>query len=282
MKRRTTLGVIGATAASPLLMAMGDSARGALTLDPTKPEDALLIYRKLAHTMDDSVTFAWLRTTRSGLVDSAFTHLWDVHVGAMFTAKDLDDSGAYETTTISIVFYTDPETGQFLETFKNPYTDQEAEIGYFPPNPGKRTISLEGGGPEPEAPPGFTMKSGSPLGPAWIEGDDVWVQGDDWFRMEPEVEGEGSMFQVNDWSTYHGSLAQVADPDNLNPPSRWTFNDINTWPGWLGMEDRPGNYVSRGHGRKVFSIDDMPETWRRLMAERHPDIFADPAGALAG
>jgi hypothetical protein len=38
--------------------------------------------------------------------------------------------------------------------------------------------------------------------------------------------------------------------------------------------------VARGVGRKVFSINDMPESWRQLMAENHPDILDDPLGAL--
>ena len=43
--------------------------------------------------------------------------------------------GAYETTAISMVFYTDLETGEFLETFKNPFTGQEVEVSYFPARP---------------------------------------------------------------------------------------------------------------------------------------------------
>ncbi len=282
MKRRTALGVIGSAAAAPCLMAMGDAPPAARALDVANPDDVLTIYRKLAHTMDDSVTYWWLRTTRYGLVDSAFTHMWDVHVGAMLTAETVDDNGSYETTTISVVFYTDPQTGAFMETFKNPYTGEEVEIGYFPPNPGKRLFTADGTPEERDAPPGFTMESESPLGPAWIEGGDVWVQGDDWFRMEPEQGSVGRPFSVNDWSTYHGALADVADLGVKNAPATWTFRDFNNWPPWLGMEDRPGNYVSRGHGRKVFSLADMPDTWRRLMADRHPDIYSDPAGALAG
>ncbi len=280
MKRRTALGVIGATAVSPYLMAMGDGPTSALTLDASNPDDVLMIYRKLAHTMDDSVTYWWLKSTRYGLVDSKFTHMWDVHVGAMFTAQDRE-GGGYETTSISVVFYTHPETGKFMETFNNPYTGEEVEIGYFPPNPGKRIYTVDGSPDERDPPPGFMMVGKSPLGPAWIEGDDVWVQGDDWFRMEPKLDAEGNLFSVNDWSTYHGSLAQVADPDVKNAPATWTFRDINSWPPWMSMGDRPGNYFSRGYGRKVFSLADMPDPWRTLLSDRHPDIYSDPAAALA-
>jgi hypothetical protein len=89
----------------------------------------------------------------------------------------------------------------------------------------------------------------------------------------------GRLIQVNDWSTYAGSLRSVSDSEIKNPPSMWIFNDINTWP---EMGDHPGNYVSRGTGHKAYSFDEMPSTWKLLMKEQHPQIASDPTGALKG
>ena len=103
-----------------------------LALDPSDPADTLLIQRKLAHSLDDGIVYWWAKLLRMGVVDKVATPLWNVHVGALLTARDLDENGAYETTAISMVFYTDLETGEYLTSFENPYTGKKVDINYFP------------------------------------------------------------------------------------------------------------------------------------------------------
>ena len=285
MNRRTILGMMGAAALPPFVLGAG-VARAGLELDPANPDHVLLMLRKLAHSVGNEPIFWWIRTTRHGLVDSAFTPLWGQNGGAIFATRDVDDQGSYEISVIVINFTINPETGQPIETFKNPYTKKEMELQTFGGTDPIRVVYKSGGntlGSGRGAPPGYKITaSGVSVGPAVIEGDDVWVRTDNVFRMEPNLPDNGRLRQVNDWSTYRGSLKDVASPDLESAPATWAFNDINTWPSWMGMEDRPGNYMGRGAGRKVFSIDDMPSSWRRLMAERHPDILNDPLGALTG
>lgn len=281
MKRRTALGLIGAATAAPFITAPPARA-DSLELDPSNPDHTLLITRKLAHTMDDDIVFWWAKLSRFGLLDKIFTPLWDVHVGAILTARDVGPRGAYETTAISMVFYTDIETGEYLKTFNNPYTGEDVAINYFPATPAKRVISIDGPKSEPPTRPGFKIFSSHPLGPAWIEADDVWVRNDDMTRMEPETPDAGPPFRVNDWNTYHGSTSDVANADIKNAPATWHFNDVLSWPPWLGMGDSPGDYVSRGFGRKVSSFSAMPDRLQDLIKERHPEIHKDPAAALRG
>ena len=127
--------------------------------------------------------------------------------------------------------------------------------------------------------PGMTMSQYGDIGPAWIVGDDVWCRGDTGFRGEPTT-SDGRLVQVNDWSTYHGSIAEVADPDVKSANATQAFNDINTWPGWLNMGDQPDNYVSRGFGRKSWSMNGMPPEWSAIMRDRYPREFADPRTCL--
>jgi len=74
----------------------------------------------------------------------------------------------------------------------------------------------------------------------------------------------------------------VADPDIANAPATWHFNDILSFPPWLGMDDRPGDFVSRGFGRTVSSFDEMPTKLRDFIKQRHPEIYENPAVALRG
>ena len=154
MKRRTALGLIGAAAAAPLVRA--PSARAEmLDLDPSNPAHTLMIARKLAHTMDDSIFYWWAQLLRMAMVDKIATPLWNVHVGALLKTRDIDENRAYETTAISMVFYTDLDTGEYMETFKNPFTGQEVEIGYFPAKPSRQVSSLQDSESERLSRPGF-------------------------------------------------------------------------------------------------------------------------------
>ena len=280
MKRRTALGVIGAAAAAPFVKA--PSARAEmLELDPANPAHTLMITRKLAHTMDDSIVYWWAQLSRLHVLEKISTPLWNVYVGALLKTRDVDDRGGYETTAISMVFYTDLETDEYLETFDNPITGKTNEIAYFPANPSKRITSLDGPKSAPSR-PGYDIISSHPLGPAVIQGDDVWVRVDDITRMEPKTPDAGPVFRVNDWSTYHGSLSDVANTEVLNAPATWHFNDILSYPPWMDMEGMPGDYISRGFGRKGSSFSSMPDRLQDLIKERHPDIYRDPAGALGG
>jgi hypothetical protein len=278
MKRRTALGILGAAAAAPAIVGRARAA-SPLKLDVANPDHVALIHRKLCFNLDGAPTFMWLRATRLGLVDSRFTPFWEMHVGQAFTTRDLS-GGEYEVTSWSAIFYTDLDTGKFIDTFKNPYTGKTIAIRYNPPRVTKRRHTRTGEEREPLDRPGMTVETNTDIGPAWIEGDAVWVRGDTRVRLEPKEPGQGRISQVNDWSTFYGALKDVADPDNKNPPSTWIFNDINTWSAWLEMGDHPGNYVSRGLGQKEFRFDDMPATWRTLLAERYPDFAKDPVGAL--
>ncbi len=281
MKRRTVLGLMGASLAAPMVMPPSVARADGHSLNPSNPDDVLLMYRKLAHSTDESIVYWWAHLDRAGLVDGELIPFWRVHVAALITTRDIDDSGAYEATAISIVAYTDLETGEFMETFKNPITGTEVPIGYFPSSANKTIYTRDGSQAKPPPREGFKITTNHPL-TANVEGDDVWVYADDMTRVEPETPDAGRLFAVADINTYQGRMSEVANPDIASAPATWDFNDVLSWPPWMQMGDQPGYYVSRGHGRKVYSFDEMPAETAALAKMRYPDVYADPRAALSG
>jgi hypothetical protein len=277
--RRPILGAMAALTASSLVPKSATAAQKALPkLDPNDPKDAALIYRKLAWATDDRMGFWWMRGTRYGIVDNTPTPFWEMHVGTLFKVRDIAP-GEYEVTNLSISFYTDLKTGEFLKKIVNPLTGKEVDIAYYPPNPPKpaKVRYNETGRADP---PARTGPGNIEIGPAWIVGDQVWVRGDR-STAHPATETARAT-KVNDMPTYFGSLRDVADPAVKMPLAGEMFSDINNWSGYLGMEDRPGTWYSRCIAFKVAAYDDMPEIWRKLMLQEHPDIAKDPAKALMG
>jgi len=279
MKRRTALGLM---AAAPFGATIGCADTGApqLELNPADPDDLYLIHRKVNYTFDDQPVFWFIEAVRYGLVDSAFIPFWNMHVGFLFTVKSTGEYD-FETKQLSAIFYSDLESGELLETFSNPLTGAAVPVRQPGVIRGGSRFDKTHQVREPSERPGVRMTRGTDIGPAWILGDDVWVHADTWVRAEPTGD-EGQLLQVNDWSTYHASLGEVADPSVASASATMNFNDINTFPGWLNMGDQPGNYVSRGHGRKLHSGEGMPPQWLRFMNDLYPKESQDLIGAIEG
>jgi hypothetical protein len=179
---------------------------------------------------------------------------------------------------MSMNFYTDIETGQYIKQFKNPFTNKILDIGYFPPKPSTRRFGVDGLEDKPSGALAGLRSIGA-IGPAWIEGDQTWLWGDHLLRSPAD---SPHPIRVNDLTTYIGLTRDVADPAVKMALASQAFTDINTWPPWLGMDDMPGSYYSRVWGHKVPSYDRMPALWRTLVAQEYPDIAKDPVGALKG
>lgn len=284
MKRRTALALLGGTSlalqsAPTLIGAQGAQARESNGhLNPDNADDLYVIHRKLNYTFDDRLVFWFIEAVRNGLVDSQFTPLWNMHVGFISSIKDLDDD-RFEVRTMSSIFYSDLERKALLETFDNPYTGERIDVRQPSLGVSVRTFDRKGMIASRTPRPGMTMDEYGDVGPAWVIGDDVWCRGDTGFRAEP-IGDDGRLLQVNDWTTFHGSIREVSDPDVKSAHSTKTFNDINTWPSWLNMGDHPGNYVSRGFGRKSWSIEDMPDIWQLFMRDRYPKEYLDPRARI--
>lgn len=301
MDRRTSLKAAGLLSVAPAIMraTRADAAPG--PFDANNPEHVGMAYRKLGWNAEDKFTMHWIRLTRYGMVDSKLHTMWESLIGILFTTKDAKDGnpGDYDVTSLSLSFMLDPKTGAMMEKYNNPWTGETLDIPYGSSKPNTRRQKLTGMDIGMKAPPGMKADASSSR-VAWSEGGEVWVRGDLDIRMESEsgkavmgnmgqggsgTRSEASMarlMQVNDWFTYHGKASDVTDPNVKNPPSDLYFNDLNTWSGWLKMGDKPGNFVGRGFGRKVFKYEDMPAEWRKLVAQKYPDVAKDPEKAIRG
>ncbi len=287
--RRTALtllgGAIGGAAASGISTATADShVNPGSYPDPNTVDGLYNIHRKLQFSFDDRLVYWYLRMMRYGLVNSAFTPLWDIHTAFLAVTENTKDG--FQARMMSATFYTDIKSGRLLKEFDNPYTGERVSVR----QPGLNRFSRDYNQlglvtPLPKAVVaerlGMPMTQFGNVGPAWIIGDDIWCRGDTGLRAEP-TKTQRNIVQVNDWSTFHGSISEVANPNVTSANATQTFNDINTWPDWLNMADHPGNYVSRGFGRKSWSIDGMPQEWRAIMRDQYPRELADPRAYILG
>ena len=271
----TTAAAAGAIATTPGLRAAFAQAG----LDPSKPEDLWLIHKKLNYTTDNRIVYWLIDAVRYGHFDYEFTPFWHMNVGMFFKVVPTGEF-TFDLKFGSIIYYTDLDTGELLEEFTNPITGETIPVRQPGFNKAQRKHDLTGVMPPQRGRPGYTRVSyDGAIGPAWVVGDDVWCRADTIYRYEPTEDGGGPI-QVNDWSTIHGSISEVSDPDVTSANATHVFNDVNTFPSWLQMGDTPGNYVSRGQGRKGWTPEVWTEQLIAIVADKHPEVFDDPDSAL--
>ena len=121
--RRTALtllgGAIGGAAASGISTATADShVNPGSYPDPNTVDGLYNIHRKLQFSFDDRLVYWYLRSMRYGLVNSAFTPLWDIHIGFLSVTEDTKDG--FQARIMAAMFYTDIKSGQLLKEFDNP------------------------------------------------------------------------------------------------------------------------------------------------------------------
>lgn len=278
MKRRETLKFLGAGIAglTTLNSQKSFSLDTAPPLNVNSPEDLHYIHKKLAYSLDERLTYWYIRAVRYGFKDGVLTPFWNMHVGIIYKLKNIADHH-YKVQAAMKIFYSDLETGEMLEWFNNPYTGERREVA----QPGLALVTREHdlkGVVQPsfdinsENKNGPVTRNGN-IGPAWVIGDDIWINGDVVYRAELPND-LGQLISVNDWSTYHGSMKQINDPDIMSADATHTFNDLNTFNHtWIGMEGIKAWSVSRGFGRKSQSIDDMPDKWKKFVSKTNPELL---------
>ncbi|MDX2141771.1 MAG: DUF1838 family protein [Rhodospirillaceae bacterium] len=253
-------------------------SRAQAALDPAKQADVITMYRKLRYRMDDGLVFWWMVDTKIGQVETKLTPLFDMQVGSIMRIKTNPD-GSFAVTSLEDVFYTDSATGEFLRQWKNPYTGETVPVAHAPVGPTTIVYRADGTPIMPKELGGSKLEGRSVVGPAIAVGDDVWVRGDS-FATVTSPDPARPPFEVNDLSIYQGSLKEVSDPKVMVAAATVQSNQVTGWRAWMKMGDRPGNFMSRGVGRKVARYADMPPKWRALVAEIDPAIAADPLAAL--
>lgn len=286
MQRRQFLcKVSGATLAMPIMSFAGCKAwvPPALSMDVNNPEDLHIMHRKLVYTMDDRLVYWNIDATRMGFKDGILTPFWRVHAGIIYKLRTMAPF-RYEVQALLKVFYTDLETGELLQIFDNPYTGQKHNVvqpGLFH---SKRIFGLRGVEKverkrDPSEPPAGRIYTNDAIGPAWVNGDDVWLNADS-IRRENVPNHYGHLLQINDWNTYHGSLAELSNPHITSASATHNFNDINTFNSpWMGMRNVENAWsISRGFGRKSHSVSDMPEKWKALVAQTNPELLTYTPG----
>lgn len=279
MDRRTALTGIGtgislgaATLASPV---SGARRKAGVALDAASPEGRLRTFIMMRGALDEGLITSWVSARYYGVVEDRMDPLFAV-VSAVFSRYRMVADG-FAAVNFELAWFTDPDTGRALETFRNPYTNQDCKVpaGGLPPSQFRfgRDLSFHLG----RDVPGLQMEHD--VLPFDVRGDDVWVT--ERSRTAMTFPGAPRPFRYSESNTFHASKSDLERPGATRVTSAVSFTNVCSWRPWMQMGDRPGHLTAIGIGRQNATMDSLPPAWVEATAAKRPEVLQDPAAILA-
>jgi hypothetical protein len=275
ISRRALLGTSLATAG--LAIAATSPTRSHAAPAAKTSIDLITMHRKLRFRTDEGLVFWWLQGVKYGQVGTTLTPLYTNLIGTIQRIVPTDDGG-FDMTMLEMTILLDINGDKPLSEWKNPYTDEVMPVSFSPVGPITIHYNADDSRVVPKTMGGARLESVAEVFPPVIVNDDVFMSEVIRARVfRPEREHP---YEVNDMTHYHGSLRELLDPAVTMADTTVSFGEVNGWQNWMNMGSRDGSLTSRTIGRKVASFEMMPQKWRDLLAEKAPDIAADPAAAM--
>ncbi|MFT7287929.1 MAG: hypothetical protein ACI87W_002044 [Halieaceae bacterium] len=243
--------------------------------------DRVVLHRKLRFRTDAGLVFWWLRGIKYGQTDTTLTPLYSNHVGTIMRVEPRADGGM-DVTSLEVTVPTQVDGDSPLREWTNPYTGETLAVTVRPVGPMKVSYSADGSRVFPAELGGARLETEAQSMAPVIVGDDAFFS--ELIRARVYRPGRDRPYVVNDISHYHGSLAELTDPDTVSASATVSFAEVTSWQNWMNMGAQPGTLTSRTVGAKASAYSDMPGIWRRAVAEMLPELSAqledDPASVL--
>jgi len=200
------------------------------------------------------------------------------------------EDGSYRRLNKEVIYYTDlnydPGNRRMIDSWTNPWTDEEVRVVHVANDPFNYTISewlilapedFPTDGSKPQ------MRKVPLLFPWRRIGDKLTLNTDMHLcypnSLQPDKwprESGGPLAQVSEMMRYWVDVADVENPELTAVPYTGTWNRITPWLPWMLMGQEPGHCVYVGIMTAGSSPDIIPQHVRDFTDERYPGMYSSP------
>jgi hypothetical protein len=240
--------------------------------EPLNPEHNLRAFvRMLGDTSGQRDSVNWYKGAIFSVVgDDAANQLLFGFEGFSVCRTTLQPDGSFRNLQREVLYYTNPRTGEIIETWKNPFTGEQVDVVHVyndPVNSRFSTVFKQKFGEDAE-------EVSFPFVLPWtVMGDTAMTVFDVNHRwrnvLDPAVwkrESSGTHVRVCETLSMYTSLADLENPSLMSP-----------WCPWMLMGQRAGHLFYRGHYRKIMpGIDGLPAAIRSYTERRYPAYLTAP------
>jgi hypothetical protein len=195
--------------------------------------------------------------------------------------------GSYQRMTKEAVFYTDTATGQILDEWDNPYTNERVRVVDVANDPYNWIIAST---LQPPALPGIVttgqaVPGGKPFLMKWaVFGPDTLTVTEDFHGYFPNLldpakwlrESSGPMVQSSELFRYFISREILENPENTHVPHNGSWVRIQPWLPWMLMGQTPGHIMYDGIFRPSRTLDYHPPAVIERIKAKYPSFMTAP------
>lgn len=281
--RRAFLGIgLAAAAAVPAI------AAGQKKIDLTDPVDHVNIFRKFSASAEDGaeVIVHYSGVTFGMVDDTTAIPLYGMEGISPVRSYRLPD-GTVRYLAREIAQFTDLATGNVLESWKNPFSEETVEVWPLRNGPLNYAISPNtpvdsGGWKMLTKPPGPSPSKGFYV-PVFVEGDDLIMALDAQATRKSPLqpaewprESNGPNLVYSEHNTWKAKLADIENPDLHTIPVFAAWHSIKPWRPWMLMGQKPGRIYNHLRARKLTRLEDAPKKLLAYNEKHFPDFLSAP------
>ncbi|HPF25777.1 MAG: DUF1838 family protein [Steroidobacteraceae bacterium] len=198
--------------------------------------------------------------------------MYRIEGGGIQMSRERTD-GAVEERSRGWMFYLDPETGAYLDTFENPYTGDTVAVPTFRGGISGGVMTVNG----PEVSANFTMEStvfNRPVQLDWrFVGDQAFISRHAFTRWKESSTGVHKTEMTLD--CWNCRIADIANEKLTMIPNVYSWTSQTEWQSWLKMRGKPGAMLWRNEGVKVKSLEALPRAFVEQSDKKVPGALRD-------
>ena len=261
------------------LLTLGHSPSGlAAPLDPSDPEDAVKISRKITcgFLEDGQTRYAiWEGQAYSRVPaekDRLVFKVVGINTRQCTTVRDDKRGEGYRSVSREVMLYLDPDSGRVLKTWKNPWTGKKVDVIHVANDPvNMRSPRL----PYDQDGKPFKIK-GKVVGDLFLTTTEVPL-----FYTNP-LGGEfqdyvGGEYQAIELFNDYLNAESLFDRDQMTGPKLYlSWARVSQWLPWMEMGSRPGQMIFHTRGYSVESTEEMPDVLVKELKKSYPEYLTPP------
>ncbi|MGI9229646.1 MAG: DUF1838 family protein [Gammaproteobacteria bacterium] len=259
------------------LVLANDIASAADKIDFNTTKGYLQAQRKIQCSLRDNqpITYMWQGRAYSrvpGERDKKLFQVLGMNVRQCVTIKDAKKGEGYRLVSREIMLYLDPETGEILREWQNPWSGETVKVIHVANDPvnGRPNFGLD--------------RAGKPQ-----KFDPLVIDGKAFMSFEIPLfytNALGGDYQKYVGGTYHATeiFNFSADIDDIADLSGHTADidvawvRIAQWLPWMEMGSRAGLMYVNAVGKKLAGWDELPDKIKREIKANYPKYTAPPPG----
>jgi len=238
---------------------------------------------------DGKPVYGWLRSQRSTVIDGEITPLCGVVAGAVQRFERISED-VFEATILEVAHYTDPLTGELLESVTMPGTGRSVKVPAYRFGPVKARFAVtldeweefdppQGGTGATQFVPRSSVHLLRSLEPAAAVGERVSLRTNEYGRVYPDRAKPKTIY-YREWMIWQARAADLARAGLVSVPADYAYTALTSWRPWMQMGDLKGHTLDSGHGAKAADWSGCPPEFLEMTRRRHPDVLDDPERAL--